>query len=60
MKFVAGENGRPREKSTKIPIRPPRNRHGEAENRTRDPSAEVGGERLTACVTEPLLQFKIV
>ena len=37
-----GKRGKPREKPTQTPFRPPRNPHGGTETRTRDPS---GGRR---------------
>ena len=40
-------------KPTQTPFRPHRNPHEVTETRTRDPSAAVGGERLTACATRP-------
>ena len=54
-----GKREKPREKPTLTPFRPPRNPHGRTETRTRDPSAAVGGERLTACATRPPLKLII-
>ena len=48
-----GKREKSREKPTLTPFLPPRNPHGVTETRTRDPSAAVGGERLTACATRP-------
>ena len=52
-----GKREKPREKPTQTPFRPPRHPHGGTETRTRDPSAAVGGERLTACATRPPVTF---
>ena len=55
-----GKREKPREKPTQIPFRPPRNPHGVTETRSRDPSAAVGGERLTACATRPPIYHKLM
>ena len=57
MKFVVGETGETPRKPTQTLIRPPRNPHGVTETRTRDPSAAVGGDRLTVYATEPPLCY---
>ena len=49
-----GKREEPREKPTHIQVRPPWKLHGVTEARTRDPSAEVGGEWLTAWATDTL------
>ena len=48
---VRGKLEKPREKPTQTPFLPPRNPHEVTETQSRDPA--VGGERLTACATEP-------
>ena len=50
MKFVAGrKQEKPREKRTKTSFHPPRNRELA--------TPAMGGKRLTACATEPLLRI---
>ena len=42
---------KPHEKPNQVPFRPPGNTHGVTEKRAGNPSAAVGGERLTAGTT---------
>ena len=53
LKFVAEKTRELRGKPTHTRFRSPRNPHGVTDTRTRDPSAAVGGQRLTVCTMEP-------